>query len=113
MLRNLDKNHDWLFCHGIQDYVKEEKEIELDIITNILCWKNNCFYDLDRGIDWYNIIGNKNKQLAHQLTSLILNINGVVQINNINYNLTEDRRINVNISLDTIYKQNVSINKEI
>lgn len=113
MLRNLDKNHDWLFGHGIQDYVKEEKEIELDIITNILCWKNNCFYDLDRGIDWYNTIGNKNKQLIHQLTSLILNIYGVVQINNINYNLTEDRRININISLDTIYKQNVKINKEI
>lgn len=113
MLRNLDKNHDWLFGHGVQDYVKEEKEIELDIVTNILCWKNNCFYDLDRGIDWYSMIRSRNKQPIYQLTSLILNVNGVVQINNINYNLTEDRKINININLDTIYKQNVKLNKEI
>lgn len=111
MLRNLDKNHDWLFGHGIQDYVIGEKEIELDILTNILCWRNNCFYDLDRGIDWYNITASRSNQLIHSLTSLILNIDGVVKINSIDYNLAEDRKINININLDTIYKQNININK--
>ena len=115
MIRNIDENNDWLFGHGKQDYAIEEKEIEIDILTSIKCWKNNCFFDLGYGIDWYNILGSRNtqEQLKSQLSKLLNNINGVVRINNIDYTLNEQRKINININLDTIYKNNIIINEVI
>lgn len=106
MIRNLDNNWDWCFGHSLQDYTQEEKEIELDILTSIKSWRNNCFFDLEYGIDWYNILGSRNKsdQLKNELIRLLININGVARINKINYNITPERKINININLEQFIK---------
>ena len=106
MIRNLDENWDWTFGNGKQDYAINQKAMELDILTNIKCWKNNCFYDLDRGIDWYNILGSfsSDKKLINQLVR-------VIEIKDINYSITPERKININIVLNTIYNNNFNINE--
>lgn len=115
MIRNLDKNWDWVFGNGKQDYAIGQRSMEIDILTNIKCWKNNCFYDLDKGIDWYNILGSfgSDKKLINQLVSLLLNIDGVVEIKSIDYNITDERKINLNIVLNTIYNSNFNLSTTI
>lgn len=96
---------DWQFGNGLQDYKINQQEIEQNILTTIKSWKNNCFFDLNAGVDWYNIIGSRDKQqyLKQELTRVIIVLDGVVKINNIDININENRNIQVFINLDTVY----------
>lgn len=108
--RSIDSNGDWQFGNGKQDYKTEEKELLQNIITSLRSWKNNCFFDLEAGVDWQNIIGsfNKNNYLISQVSSVILSINNVIKINNININHFDKRNIILEININTIYSQNLS-----
>lgn len=99
------KSWDWNFGKGLQDYKTEKEEIEQNILTSIKSWRNNCFFDLDAGIDWYNILGSfeEKNYLKKELSKILITIDGVVKINNIDININNDRSIQVYINLDTIY----------
>ncbi len=57
--RALDSNHDWLFGKGKQDYSSDALAIAYSIKTKILSWYRDCFFDMEKGVDWKNILGSK------------------------------------------------------
>lgn len=57
--RTLDSNHDWNFGKGIQDYASDSLAISYSIKTKILSWYRDCFFDMETGVDWKNILGSK------------------------------------------------------
>lgn len=57
--RVLDENWDWNYGRGIQDYTSASLAIAYDIKTKILSWYGDCFFAMEDGVDWKNILGSK------------------------------------------------------
>lgn len=104
IFRNLDANGDWLFGHGLSNYISGNAAIGLNIKTRILSWVGDCFFDQAAGIDWINRLGSKNQKglLTLDLRRIILQSYGVTGIVAFNIELNE-RAFIANYSINTIF----------
>nr|DAW57994.1 MAG TPA: hypothetical protein [Caudoviricetes sp.] len=57
--RTLDDNWDWNIGKGRQDFSSDSLAVAYSIKTKILSWYRDCFFDMETGIDWKNILGSK------------------------------------------------------
>lgn len=62
IFRVLDSNWDWNYGRGIQDYASESLAIAYSIKTKILSWYGDCFFAMEDGVDWKNILGSKDSK---------------------------------------------------
>ena len=98
--RNLDTNGDWVFGKGRNSYVKDDKALMLNIKTRLLSFLGDCFFDVDAGIDWWNLLGEKDvKRLAASVQRIILNSYGVKRIVKLDYSLN-NRALSITASLE-------------
>lgn len=105
IVRGLDANKDWLFGKGRNDYNANNKAIEQSISTRLNSFLGDCFFSLDSGLDWFNLLGTKN-QVALELAvrSTILNTSNVTAIVNLTINLeSSTRRITMQYTVETVY----------
>ena len=103
--RGLDATGDWLFGKGQQDYASGNAAIALSIQTRLNSFLGDCFFAVDDGLDWFNLLG-INNQLAIQLavSACILNTNGVTGIQQLALALNRvNRSISITYSVTTIY----------
>ena len=82
IFRNLDSNGDWTLGKGKNNYLRDNAAIGLNIKTRINSWKNDCFFALNDGIDWYNRLGTKNQRrlLEEDLKLIIKQSEGVTSM---------------------------------
>ncbi len=101
---NLD-TWDWEFGQGLQNYKTEQNEIVQNILATLKSWKDDCFFDLDYGISWGEILGSFNtSQLAKKdISTAILGVDGVERINDLQMSLNENRTLTINLNVSTIY----------
>ena len=102
--RNLDGNHDWVFGSGRNDYVQEIQEIALDIQTRVLSFLGDCFFAVNEGIDWFNLLDYRYQdrlELAVQET--IKNTPGVPAINDVQISLGANRKILIQYDIQTVF----------
>lgn len=104
IFRNLDSEGDWTFGKGLNNYVKNENAVKLNIRTRLYSWLGDCFFAVDEGIDWYNRLGLKNQKelLELDLRTLILQSEGVTGIINFE-TLLNNRNFTANYTIQTIY----------
>ena len=104
IFRNLDSNGDWNFGQGLANYVAQNAAIGLNIRTRIYSWLNDCFFDMQAGIDWWNRLGSKNQKglLDADLRRITLQSDGVTGLVSFDSVLTV-RSYSANISVNTIY----------
>lgn len=57
--RVLDENHDWCIGRGQNDYASGSLAVSYDLKTKILSWLNDCFFDMDSGLNWQKFLGGK------------------------------------------------------
>jgi hypothetical protein len=103
-IRALDANNDWRYGLGKQDYKTDGNALDQDIITKVRSWKNDCFFDVNAGVDWYNLLGGKNvKDLKSNISSVILSCDGVNSILSFETYLDgKTRQLKMDIIIDTI-----------
>lgn len=110
--RGLDANGDWSFGYGKQSYFVRSQAIVADIGTSLKMFLNDCFFAMDTGIDWWNLLGAKNptaqNEIIMQCRRMIAQVDGVVRINSVDavFNSTS-RSLSVTYNIDTVYSQNV------
>lgn len=70
------------FGHGLTDYKRENYEIEQDIESALLEFKNDCFFALQNGIDWLTRLGypNQKQLLDEDIVETILSRYGVLDV---------------------------------
>ena len=87
--KDAEGHSEWQFGHSLGDYRKDQAQIMQDIYTALYEWKNNCFFALQNGIDWYTRLGFKNQkdQLDEDIKTLIQNRIGVLGILNFQSNV--------------------------
>ncbi len=102
--RNLDENHDWTFGKGLQNYVKNDKEILLNLKTRLLSFLGDCFFATDEGIDWFSHLGGKDRNIILQdVKRVIVQTDGVRKINSVDFYENSDRSFILTYNIDTIY----------
>lgn len=61
--RGVDENGNWIFGKGKNSYAIGVDAIKLNIRTRLLCFKYNCFFDLEAGINWFDLGSGSEKNL--------------------------------------------------
>lgn len=108
--RALDSSSDWQFGAGLQSYFTDERAINADISTALKVFLGECFFALDAGVDWWNLIGGKDEQgIILQCRTVIAQRAGVARINSVTASLDRStRKLTVTYNVDTIYSQSIS-----
>ena len=100
-VRGVDKNNDWLFGNGKQDYREDNFCIMQNVKTRLQCFQGNCFYDKLAGLDYWNLFGYSSEEaLLSAIRGTILATDGVVGINSVTTELV-DRRLVVRYDVKT------------
>lgn len=98
--RNLDANGDWVFGKGRNSYLKDSEALMMNIRTRLLEFLNDCFWDMEKGIDWWTLMGGKDlKKILVDVQRTILRSYQVKRIVNLDYNLT-NRKLFISISIE-------------
>ncbi|MBQ2285325.1 MAG: hypothetical protein II244_06640 [Clostridia bacterium] len=106
MFRNLDTNGDWQFGNGFGSYVVDEQEIAVNLKTRILSFLGDCFFAINEGIDWWNLLDYRYQdRLENAVQEVVKNTPGVTAINSIDVLIGAGRRITIHYDIQTIYSQ--------
>lgn len=104
IVRSIDGSGDWNFGKGKNDYKKDLNAVSQNIRTRLQSFLGDCFFATDAGIDWFNLLGSKRiDELKLQVSSTILNTEGVVELIEVSANLGEDRTITIQYTVNTVY----------
>lgn len=116
-IRATDSEGDWVFGQGRNSYFGGAAEIIEDINTALQLFMGEAFWQMDAGVDWWNLIGGKQPQAQQniilQCRQVISSRWGVTKINSVEATFTEYRRsLSIVYSIETIYgSQNSSISQ--
>lgn len=107
--RAIDSENDWNFGRGKQDYLSERDALPQSIKTRLQSFKNDCFFDLDSGVDWWAYLGTKNQAaLKNAIVKQILSTDGVQSVQEIDLSLDENRSLSVSYSVRTIWGDTIT-----
>ena len=103
-VRALDENHDWTFGRGKSNYKKNSAAVAQNIDTRLNSYLGDCFFDTASGIDWFNLMGGKDKGAVERaVRTIILNTDGVTGGLALSISVDEDRVMTITYSVDTVY----------
>lgn len=98
--RGIDTNGDWVFGKGRNSYLTGNEALMMNIKTRLLEFVNDCFWDMDKGIDWWTLLGGKDlKKILVDVQRTILRSYQVKRIVNLDYTLT-NRILNITVSIE-------------
>lgn len=108
-IRALDKNGDWSFGKGRNNYLSGEEAIVQNLKCRLNFWQNDCFFAMNDGIDYVNEM-DKGQQirLEADIRQCILNSYGITAINSYSSYYDPDlRTFKVVYDLQTFYNKNL------
>lgn len=98
--RNLDVNGDWCFGKGRNSYVIDNKALMLNIKTRLLEFLGDCFWDTEKGIDWWNLLGEKDlKKILVDVQRTVLRSYQVSRIVDLQYSVN-NRKLFITLSVE-------------
>lgn len=106
-IRKVDGSGDWQFGKGLSDYASELMAIEQNIRSRLLSWQGDCFFALQEGIDYQNLLDKGQEQnLIEATKAVILGSYGVTGVSEVSSVLDVNRKLRVEYTVDTIYGLN-------
>lgn len=104
IVRVLDVNHDWTFGRGKNNYITGIPAVAQDIQTRLLSFLGDCFFAINEGIDWFNLLGGKSKTAIDlAINAVILNTRNVTGILEISSTLDNNRVLTIVFSVQTAF----------
>lgn len=107
-IRNIDENNDWTFGKGKQNYALQDNEVATNLKTRLQSFLGDCFFDLEAGLDWFNILGKDQERLLSEVKKCIVTTPGISRLNSFDVFFDRaERNIRVEYNVDTIYSPNL------
>lgn len=104
LVRALDAQKEWTFGQGLNNYLTGNAAIAQDIQCNLSMFLGDCFFQTKAGLDWFNLLGNKNEPaILLAINAAILNTLGVTGLLQTTVNLDRNRKLTVTYKVQTIY----------
>jgi len=103
-VRAIDINGDWMYGKSINDYKQNNNAIAQLINTRLKSFIGDCFFAIDEGLDWWNLLGSKNQvALNLAVSATIIKTEGVSSLKQLSIVLNSLRNITISYEVDTIY----------
>lgn len=108
MTRGIDKNHDWTFGNGLNNYKTGDDEIAQNVKTRLLSFKNDWYLDEDAEIDWLTLLGQRNNEasIKAEVERVTLETYGVIRVNRVEVTVA-NRNASITVEFDTINNENL------
>ena len=108
--RALDKDWDWKFGKGLQDYADNALGVAYDVKMKILSWYKDCFFEMDAGIDWKNLLGSKisKQEIDTAVKTIVQSKPEVIQLSFFDSEVV-DRIYTATIRFKTIYGETIEV----
>jgi hypothetical protein len=105
IFRNLDGSGDWTFGRGKNDYLRDEKAVEMNMQTRLLSWVGDCFFAPLEGVDWRARLDiGQQADLEEELKSVLLQSHGVTGVNSLSATFVgATRNMTITYDVQTIY----------
>lgn len=104
IIRALDVNNDWTDGQGKNNYLSGQAAVAQLIATNLRSFLGDCFFSAGSGIDWFNLLGNKDETALNlAISATILNTSNVTGRLQISVTLNAARLITINYSVTTAF----------
>ena len=105
IVRSIDGNNDWKFGKGRNDYKRDNSAVAQMIKTRLQSFLGDCFFAIDEGIDWFNLLGGKGQiAITIAIGATILNTENVVSMIALDVDLDNStRRLNAQYKVATAY----------
>lgn len=94
-IRRIDSEGDWDYGHSMSSYyVDNAQSVGLNIVTRLREWYRDCFFAMDKGIDYPTRLGsfNQKENLDNDIQNIILNSADVVDITSFESTHSRDTR---------------------
>ncbi len=93
IVRAITSEGDWTYGAGRNNYLSANAAVAQSIGTRLLSFLGDCFFATNAGIDWWNLLGNKNLlALELAINAVILNTESVTGIISLSTNLDHETR---------------------
>lgn len=107
-IRRLDKNHDWTFGQGMNNYASESEAIAQRVKTRLWSFVGDWFLDLEHGLPWLPEM-ERNVNLAEIETMVrrcVSRTEGVARITAYQADLNPDtRKLTITVDYEDVYQQ--------
>lgn len=105
IVRRIDVDGDWTFGSGVSNYLRDNQAIAQNIATRLRSFVNDCFFDTQAGVDWFNFLGSKNQVgLILAIKLVIMNTQNVTSLNDLNTVLDPvSRNLSITYSVNTVF----------
>lgn len=104
IVRALNGANDWEFGKGKNDYKRDLKAVTQNIKTRLMSFLGDCFFDTSAGIDWFNLLGGKDRlALELAISSTILNTQNVTGLRQMSVSESPTRRITIQYRVQTTF----------
>lgn len=105
-IRATDDDNDWQLGRGQNDYKRDNNAVLQDINSRLLEFSGDCFFDAGKGVDWFGLLGSKDQvSLNLSISSVILNTQDVIGINQILTRLDSSRRLTLEYQVQTSFSR--------
>jgi len=105
MIRRLDENGDWTFGSGRGSYIGGLEGLKLRLKTQLKEWTGDCFFALERGIDWH-LADKRENETLRQIRATIMRNRDVLAAEEIYIEKNGNRCWKPNIEVLHIYDKN-------
>ena len=102
----MTKDLEWTYGAGLQNYLKGEAAIEQNVVTTVLSWVGDVYWNLYFGVDWLNRldVGQQNN-LVQEVKQVIAGCYGVVGVISISGNFNGGTRSeSISAQIATIFQ---------
>jgi len=108
--RATDSNWDWRFGKSLQCYADEALGVAYTVKMKILSWYKDCFFAMDSGIDWKNILGSKitKEQADVSIKEIIQTEPEIIELTFFDSEVV-DRVYTATIRFKTIYGETIEV----
>lgn len=98
---------DWTLGSGQQDFLTGVKAISLATEMALQIFLGEVFWDLNAGVDWWNLCGSigaekAKAQIVLQCRKVILGVSGVESINSVEA-IVNNRQLTITFNIETTY----------
>lgn len=109
-VRALDSNWDWKFGKSKQCYASESLATAYDVKQKIQCWYNDCFFDMQAGIDYKNLLGRKGtkEQIDQAVRKVLATQPDIIEITYFDSYVT-DRKYSLTARFKTVYNETIEV----
>jgi hypothetical protein len=106
-IRAITANNDWIFGQGLGSYATGQNAVAENIKTRLQEWVGDCFWALQSGVDWANLLSyGQSPNLKQALDAVTVQSYGVISLTSSSLVLDhKTRRVTYNCAVTTIFSQ--------